>query len=756
MSIKTKVVISICLTGGLTLAFIVALFQWSQHQTLNDIGKKQRIAINRQITKTIENHEKTVELHLFSALNAIRGDLKNLKEQDIKNETLAKLANRYFISSLYIINNEGRISKGSDYELLKQKGFVPGFSLFDFCPEERGLIGTQNIFKKSPMLWIPEIHDPSKYYWTYLKNKNYFLEVTYLFHDLDDIFRQIVSSFDEILEISLLTPSHKIMASSIERAEQVKRNEITKKVEYRDHAVESDNKILVYTSFGQRYKDYCSVPEKDYYYTLLIAYKPIRSSYEVVSKQLLAFAPAGFLLVLLLIYIVRILNGATNLKNKMIAYMKSSMLVKHHVNGDEIKQMHYMFDILKDYISQLLEKEKRMSKYQAIGQTTQFLAHDIRKPFSQLKIIVRLIRTTNRPEEVVKKYIPSIEYSANKVNSLLTDIMDFGTVKVKIKKPISLLHLINHNLRNEVGIHSSKDIKLIYSLEHKTLVEGNFEKLSRAFCNILNNAVEATPTNGFIEISSFETESMVTVSILNSGSYIPSEKINTLFEPFVTHKEGGTGLGLAITKEILEAHGGSIVCESSKSNGTKFSLSFRRVNQKDQHYAKFPKNIKEIRMVDGDFRFSDREENIRKEEKLAKKIREGNKPVSICMIDDDALYTHAISSMLENIIKKTDKIMLTTLNHIANLDDLNKYLDYDLFIVDVDLGGEYSGEEVVRKLKSMRVGSYICFHTDHISKKIVNNLKNLGADLITPKPMSYEVLLNIIDTLTDRTNTDLS
>ena len=78
--------------------------------------------------------------------------------------------------------------------------------------------------------------------------------------------------------------------------------------------------------------------------------------------------------------------------------------------------------------------------------------------------------------------------------------------------------------------------------------------MSRFFLNLLHNAVEEVSDGDRIVVTTKRHDDKILVSILNTGSYIPKEKIERLFEPFVTHKEGGTGLGLAITKEIVEAH----------------------------------------------------------------------------------------------------------------------------------------------------------------------------------------------------------
>ena len=67
------------------------------------------------------------------------------------------------------------------------------------------------------------------------------------------------------------------------------------------------------------------------------------------------------------------------------------------------------------------------------------------------------------------------------------------------------------------------------------------------------------------------------ITVDDEGSGIAEETRQHLFEPFYTTKDHGTGLGLAITRQIVEAHGGSIACEALKSGGTRFSIHLPRV-----------------------------------------------------------------------------------------------------------------------------------------------------------------------------------
>jgi two-component system NtrC family sensor kinase len=107
-------------------------------------------------------------------------------------------------------------------------------------------------------------------------------------------------------------------------------------------------------------------------------------------------------------------------------------------------------------------------------------------------------------------------------------------------------------------------------------VEGNPGQIQQVFLNLILNAIQAMPSGGNLDIkvgvdSSPQTK-MVVMTIADTGSGIPQEIQNKIFESFFTSREDGTGLGLAIVKRILRDHRGDIVVESTGKNGTVFKL----------------------------------------------------------------------------------------------------------------------------------------------------------------------------------------
>ncbi len=110
------------------------------------------------------------------------------------------------------------------------------------------------------------------------------------------------------------------------------------------------------------------------------------------------------------------------------------------------------------------------------------------------------------------------------------------------------------------------------------LVHGQHDALNRAVGNVLLNAVEACGASGDIAARVFlrsnGSASELVIAIRDSGVGITPERIDAIFEPYVTDKTGGTGLGLAIVKQTVIAHGGRVEAESTRGSGTEIRLIF--------------------------------------------------------------------------------------------------------------------------------------------------------------------------------------
>jgi signal transduction histidine kinase len=131
-----------------------------------------------------------------------------------------------------------------------------------------------------------------------------------------------------------------------------------------------------------------------------------------------------------------------------------------------------------------------------------------------------------------------------------------------------VLALLEHQLRTG-SIQVRKELSA-----SPVVVQGIEYKLQQVFLNLFLNARDAMPKGGWLTVAT-AAGPQAKVEIADTGSGIPAEQLSRIYDPFFTTKEigKGTGLGLSITYGIVQEHGGTITCDSSLGQGTRFTLT---------------------------------------------------------------------------------------------------------------------------------------------------------------------------------------
>ena len=117
------------------------------------------------------------------------------------------------------------------------------------------------------------------------------------------------------------------------------------------------------------------------------------------------------------------------------------------------------------------------------------------------------------------------------------------------------------------------------------VIEGDRFALGRVYRNLITNAIQATEPGGRVTIATSRAGDQVEISVADTGSGIPAERLEAIFDDFVTTKRRGLGLGLAITKRIVEQLNGTIDVRSEVGRGTAFTLRFPARDDRSAHAA---------------------------------------------------------------------------------------------------------------------------------------------------------------------------
>lgn len=239
------------------------------------------------------------------------------------------------------------------------------------------------------------------------------------------------------------------------------------------------------------------------------------------------------------------------------------------LNNIDINKMNQLMEENKDarqIISQLLENH-----HTAVST----IAHEIRNPLTLVSSSLQIIEAQHPEVKEFSSWNQTME-DVNFMCSLLSDLSTFnnsGTLHYSVFSIERLMRNIAVSFAISLDAEDS-DIEFVSKIARDMGdFTGDKVKLEEVMLNLLRNAKDAVGEKGTITLSAERKDDHIILCCTDNGCGIPDDMIDTIFDPFVSHKEGGTGLGLSLSRRIVEAHGGTIRAESSEDKGTVFTVS---------------------------------------------------------------------------------------------------------------------------------------------------------------------------------------
>lgn len=249
---------------------------------------------------------------------------------------------------------------------------------------------------------------------------------------------------------------------------------------------------------------------------------------------------------------------------------------------------------LAELLNEILEKMNddlvRMKKLEHMR--SQFLgnvSHELRTPiFSVQGYLETLMQNPDADPEKQKKFIRKAFRQAERLNNLLTDLIDISRIESGEMK-MTFLSFDVHSWLEKIVLEAKEsvgdqniDIFLANEVDEHIQVLGDQERLKQVMHNLVTNAIKYNINGGKVRVGYIPQKHSVDIFVADTGRGIEGRHIPHIFERFYrvdkerSRKVGGTGLGLAIVKHILEAHHSKIVVESEIGIGSRFEFSLIR------------------------------------------------------------------------------------------------------------------------------------------------------------------------------------
>ncbi|WP_032539482.1 sensor histidine kinase [Clostridioides difficile] len=208
------------------------------------------------------------------------------------------------------------------------------------------------------------------------------------------------------------------------------------------------------------------------------------------------------------------------------------------------------------------------------------VAHDLKAPVSAIQAFIDLIKVGNiHADEETRTYLYAINQKSNEVQNRVRSLQEFTSQdkSIGISEKICLNNFIKEIYENNLPDTQACGVNFeTYVLEKKIYAKINKEMLTRAFENLIYNALTFTPFDGKIILSMDKEDGFAIIKISDNGKGIPPENIPKVFDRFFTERDNnepkGQGLGLYIVKSIIREHGGEIFVDSELGKGTVFTI----------------------------------------------------------------------------------------------------------------------------------------------------------------------------------------
>lgn len=242
-------------------------------------------------------------------------------------------------------------------------------------------------------------------------------------------------------------------------------------------------------------------------------------------------------------------------------------------NVKELNQLGISYNKMLERLSEAFEIQR---------QFTANAAHELRTPLALMQVQLDLYNSASHPgnDADTLQTIKMVTEQNDKLNRMVKTLLDMSELQtVGRNDKIILDAIVEEVLADLEPLAVEKNIKLIGKCEDATMI-GSDILIYRLVYNLVENAIKYNHPLGQVTVTAYQRNKHVYLSVEDTGSGIPKELRERVFEPFFrvdksrSRELGGVGLGLAFVREIVSVHDGSICIKSGKTGGTIFEVTF--------------------------------------------------------------------------------------------------------------------------------------------------------------------------------------
>lgn len=259
-----------------------------------------------------------------------------------------------------------------------------------------------------------------------------------------------------------------------------------------------------------------------------------------------------------------------------IEEVQAQNLADSRIEENEVKELNQLSVSYNKMLERLSEA------FEVQRQFTANAAHELRTPLALMQVQLDLYNSTEHPgnDECTGHTIAMITEQNERLSKMVKTLLDMSELRITVRdEKIMVDALVEEVLEDLEPLAAEKNVELIGKCKPVTMT-GSDILIYRLVYNLVENAIKYNHREGKVTVTACQKEKKVILSVADTGSGIPGELRERVFEPFFrvdksrSRELGGVGLGLALVHEIVKAHDGSISIKDNPSGGTVFEVVF--------------------------------------------------------------------------------------------------------------------------------------------------------------------------------------
>ncbi|MCJ8008376.1 ATP-binding protein [Lederbergia wuyishanensis] len=345
------------------------------------------------------------------------------------------------------------------------------------------------------------------------------------------------------------------------------------------------------------------------------------------------------------------------------------------------------------------------------------VSHELRTPLSSVLGFTELLLNKKVTPERQYKYLTTIQKEAQRLTNLINNFLDIQRMESG-KQQYDMSNCRIGEITLDVihqFIHEKNHSIYLVDEAANDIVRCDKDRLVQVLTNLVSNAIKFSPYGGTVEIALRNNHNQLVISVSDEGLGISEQDIHTLFQKFKRidnserRKIGGTGLGLAISKEIIEQHGGRIWIESKEGKGTTVFITLPVIERQTEQHEDLELN---------------------------------HTGLNVIMVEDDS----SIALLLSDELKRKGFNVIHHYNPEMAYQEALK-LPLVGFVIDLMLGDDMNGWDLIKKLKSTDKTKNIPIIISSALDIDENNMNRYNIEKYLTKPYPPDELSKTIDAI---------